>query len=172
MQPTDYHNNITCYTCKNKLLITVANLIGLWDTINEYKYHTSRKTYSSVTSEQPSDFPIPENNQGIRTEWFHKSSVCKWVFSVFGQRLLVAHMSHLDDVKFSTAWRQSQMRVLLGISMGISRTDFINVARRLVWLTSYKIRDNCSIGVFIPQDTSISGINESFSQVNIPITFK
>ena len=66
----------------------------------------------------------------------------------------------------------TQMRVLLGISMGISRTDFINVARRLVWLTSYKIRDNCSIGVFIPQDTSISGINESFSQVNIPITFK
>ena len=82
--------------------------MGLWGTINEYKYHTTRKTYSSVTSEQPSDFPMPEYDQGIRSEWFYESSVCKWEFSVFRQCLLLAHMSHLNDVKFSTAWRQSQ----------------------------------------------------------------
>ena len=124
--------------------------MGLWGTINEYKYHTSRKTYSSVTSEQPSDFPMPEHDQGIRAEWFHESSMRKWVFSVFGQCLLVAHMSQLNDLEFSTAWRQSQILKLGSIWVyqwvRISRADLINVARRLVWLISSKIRDNCSIG--------------------------
>ena len=45
--------------------------MDLWGIINVYKYHTSRKTYSSMTSEQPSDFPMPEHNQGIRAEWFY-----------------------------------------------------------------------------------------------------